>query len=109
MENEQTALNNHDDTVTDLFGCLLNLATPEEREERSKPDPRRSLHRRLLHLEGNLRKVSKAVFAIADEAEVDQCLLEEYDEEQNGFKLELYVISRSISSMDGECLHVVGL
>ena len=33
---------------------------------------------------------------------MDHCLLEQYDEQQNGFKLELYDISRSILSMDGD-------
>ena len=33
---------------------------------------------------------------------MDQCLLERYDEQQNGFKLKLYDISRSILSMEGD-------
>ena len=38
-------------------------------------------------------RISDAVSAIADEVEVGRCLLEQYDEQQNGFKLELYYIS----------------
>ena len=33
---------------------------------------------------------------------MDRCLLEHYNEQQNGFKLKLYDISRSILSMDGD-------
>ena len=33
---------------------------------------------------------------------MDQCLLEQYDEQQNWFKLELYDISLSIQSMKGD-------
>ena len=74
--------------MTGSLTCLISLAhltTPEEQEERLKPDPRRCLQWRLQHLEGNLRKVSKAVAAVADKAELDQCLLEQYDEQLNGF------------------------
>ena len=53
-------------------------------------------------MEGNLRKVSKAVAAIADESELDRCLLERYDEQLNVFKVELYGISRNILSMEGD-------
>ena len=48
-------------------------------------------------MKGNLQRVCEAVSAIADEAVVDQCLLEQYDEQENSFKLELYYIS-----MDGD-------
>ena len=53
-------------------------------------------------MEGDLWKVSKAVAAVADEAEVDRCLLEQYDKQQNGFKVELYDISWSILLMQGD-------
>ena len=52
-------------------------------------------------MEGNVRKVSEAVAAVADEAELDQCLLEQYDKQLNGFKLEPYNILRSILSIEG--------
>ena len=71
LENEQAALDNHDDRVTDLLRCLAKLATPEVREEESNHDPPWSLQRRLQYLEENLWKVFEAVFAVADEAEVD--------------------------------------
>ena len=54
LEKEQADLDDHDDRVTNLFDRLARLTTPEEREERLKPDPRRCLQRRLQHLEGNL-------------------------------------------------------
>ena len=79
MENEQAALDDHDNRVTDLFDHVARLTTPDEREERLKPDPWRCLQRRLQHLERNISKVAEAVPAITDEAEMDRCLLEEYD------------------------------
>ena len=71
LEREQAALDDHDYRVIGLFSCLEHLATPGGGEEKHKPDPKRSLQRRLLHFKGNLRKDSGAVSAIADEAEVD--------------------------------------
>ena len=71
LDNEQAALDDHNDRVAGLFDCLTHLATPEEGEEKPTPDPLLSLHRRLLHLEGNLPKIAEAVSAIADKAEVD--------------------------------------
>ena len=68
LKKEHAALDNHDNMIIGLFGRLANLPT---QEERSKPDPGRSLHRRLLHLEGSLCKVSEVVFAFADKVEVD--------------------------------------
>ena len=53
-------------------------------------------------METNLRKLSGAVSAVAEKTKVDRCVLEQYDEQQNGFKLELYDISRSVLSMDGD-------
>ena len=37
----------------------------------------------------------------ADGPAVDRCLLERYDEQTNGFKLELHDVSCSILSLDG--------
>ena len=102
LENEQAALDNHDDRITGVLHHLAHLITLEEQAEKPKLDPRQSLQRRLLHLGGNLRKVSEAVSAVADKTIVDHYLLELYEEQQNGFKLELYDISRSILSMDGD-------
>ena len=102
LAKEQADLDDHDDRVTDLLRRLTHLATPEDRAEKAKLDPRQCLQRRLAHLEANLRKVSDAVSAAAEKTEVDRCLLEQYDEQQNGFKLELYDISRGILSMDGD-------
>ena len=102
LAKEQADLDDHDDRVTDLLRRLTHLATPEDRAEKAKFDPRQCLQRRLSHLEANLRKVSNAVSAAAEKTEVDRCLLEQYDEQQNGFKLELYDISRGILSMDGD-------
>ena len=93
LENEQTALDDHDDRVAGLLRHLTHLVTPEDQAEKPKLDPWLSLQRRLLHLEANLQKVSDAVSAVADETEVDRCLLEQYNEQQNGFKLELYNVS----------------
>ena len=53
-------------------------------------------------MEENLRKVDTAVTDIDGKPKVDRCLLEQYNEQLNGFKLELYDISRSILSMHGE-------
>ena len=102
MENKPAALGDHNDRTTSLFDCLGHVATPDEKEEKHKPDSEQSLNRWLLHLERNLPKVAKAVSAIANQAEVDWCLLEQYKEQQNGFKLELYDISWSLLTMDGD-------
>ena len=102
LETEQAVLDEHNDRITGLLDRLERLATPARGEENDRPDPKRSLQRRLLHLEGNLRNVSDTVSAIENKPEVDRCLLEQYDEQQNGFKLELYDISRSILSIDGD-------
>ena len=102
LETEQAALNEHDDRLTGLLDRLERLATPARKEERHLPDPTPELQRRLAHLEENLRKVDKAVTTIEAKPDVDRCLLEQYDEQLNGFNLELYNISRSILSMDGD-------
>ena len=102
LEKEQADLDDHDDRVTYRFDRLACLTTPEEQEKRLKPDPRLCLQWRLQHLEGNLRKISKAVASVADKVELDRCLIEQYDEQLNGFKLELYDISPSIQSMEGD-------
>ena len=102
LETEQAVLDEHDDRVTGLLGRLERLATPAEKEERCIPDPTLGLQRRLAYLEENLRKVDKAVASMEGMADVDRCLLEHYDEQLNGFKLEQYDISRSILSMDGD-------
>ena len=77
--------------------CVASLPLPEGRKEKSNSDPRQSL----LQLEGNLQKVA-TVSAIADEAKVDQCLLEQYDEQLSGFKLELSNMLRCVLSMDSD-------
>ena len=99
---EQADLDDHDDRVTGLLRRLAHLATPEEQAEKPKFDPWWSLQWRLLHLEANLRKVSDTVSAVADKTKMDHCLLEQYDEQQNVFKMELYDISRNVLSMDGD-------
>ena len=49
-----------------------------------------------------VRKVVNAVSAATDKTKVGCCLLEQYAEQSNGFKLELYNISLSILSMEGD-------
>ena len=39
LENEQAALDDHDDRVTDHFDHLACLVTPEECQGNPKPDP----------------------------------------------------------------------
>ena len=92
LDTEQAVLDEHDDWITGLLDRLERLATPAGGEEKHRPDPKRSLKRRLLDLEGNLRKVSDAVSTVEEKPEVDRCLLKQYDEQQNGFKLKLYNI-----------------
>ena len=60
LEKEQADLDDHDDRLTGLLRRLAHLATPEDRAEKPKFDQRRSLQRRLLHLEATLQKVSDA-------------------------------------------------
>ena len=55
-----------------------------------------------LNLERNLRNATDTVFAIEEKLEVDWCPLVQYNEQQNGFKLELYNILQSILSIDGD-------
>ena len=99
-QNEQAAMDNHDDRVTVLFNHLERLATPEEREEKVKLDPQQHLHRRLQHVERNLQKVADAVSSAADQPEVDHCLLEQLDEQVSGLKLEGVNVSCNIVSLD---------
>ena len=51
LESGQAVLDDHDNRVIGLFGCLQCLATQGEGEKKHKPDPKRSLQRRLLRLE----------------------------------------------------------
>ena len=93
LENEQAALDDHDDRVTHLFD-RAHLTTSDEREKKAEARSTALSEPRPQHLEGNLRNVS--------EAEVHRCLFEQYDEQLSGLKLELYDISRSILSMEGD-------
>ena len=73
------------------------LAAPEEHEVIVKADPQQHLLKRINNLERNLRKVSKSVLALVDEAElVDRCLLEQYNERVCGVKLDLFDVSRVV-------------
>ena len=59
LETEHAALDDHEDgSMACMLHRLAHLVTAEEQAEKPKLDPRRSLQRRLLHLDGNLRKVS---------------------------------------------------
>ena len=84
-------LDEHDDRVTVLFDRISGLTTPVKRE--IKVDPKQYLTKRLQHLECNLRKVAAQVSTAADKPEMDRCLLEQYDEQINGFKFELFDVS----------------
>ena len=50
LESEQAVLDEHDDRITGLLDCLEHLAAPAGEEEKHRPDPNRSLQRRLLYL-----------------------------------------------------------
>ena len=45
--------------------------------------------------------IAVEVSTAADNSEVDCCLVEQYNEQINGFKFDLFDISHSISSLDG--------
>ena len=107
LETEQTVLDDHTDRITRLLVHLECLVMPGEGEEKCKPNPKRSLQRKLLHLEGNLQKASDAVTAMEDKLKVGRCVSEQYDEQQNGFKLKLYDMSQSILSMDGDVFELL--
>ena len=77
LEKQQADLDDHDDRVTGLLRSLAHLVTPEEETEKPKLDPWWRLQRRLWHLEGNVRKVSDAVSAVADKTKVNRRLLEQ--------------------------------
>ena len=81
LETEQAILDNHDDRITGVLDALERLAKPVSGEEKHKPDPKQSVQRRLLHLEGKLRKVSDTVSAIEEKQELDQCLWEHYNKQ----------------------------
>ena len=100
LEPEQATFDEHDDMVTDLFN---RLATPEECEVKARIDPWQHLHRRSQHVEQNPRKVTVAVSSAAEQANVDGCLLEQLDEQVNGFELEVFDMSRSISIFGWRC------
>ena len=57
------------------------------------------LIKRMQHLERNLRKVAAEVSTATDNPVVDRCLLEQHHEQINGFKSELFDVSRSILSL----------
>ena len=78
------------------------LATPEEREIKVKLDSPQHLHKRLQHMECNLRKVANGVSSAAEQPDVNHCLLEHYGEKVSGFKLKVFDISCSILSLDGD-------
>ena len=98
LGNEQAAVDDHDDRVTDLIDRLECLAIPEEHEGKVKVDPQQQLCRRLQYVKQNLRKVIAAVSNAAEQADVDHCLLKQYDEQLNGFKVEVFDIYCSILS-----------
>ena len=99
---EQAVIDDHDNKVTELFTRILRLTMEEEREEEAKLDPRKHLSKRLQHLERNLRTVATAVSSAVEHPRVDRCLLEQYDEQLNGFRLEVFDVTRSILSLDGD-------
>ena len=98
LDTEQATLADHDDKVSGLFNRLVMLITPVEHE--AKANPHQNLIKRLQHLECNLRKVSAEISTAADNPELDRFWIEQYDEQINGFKFELFDVSRSILSLD---------
>ena len=99
LEYEQATLDEHDDRVTDLFGRLVLLVGPEEREVKVRIHPQQHLRRRLQYTEQNLRKVTAAVLSAAEQPNADRSWLEQYDEQVNGFKLKVFDISDNIPSL----------
>ena len=85
----------------ELFYHLAFLATLEEREVKVRLDTQQHLHRRLQHVEHNLQKVATAVSSAAEQADMDLCLLKQYNKQVNGFKLKVFDVLRRILSMDG--------
>ena len=63
MDNEQAALDGHDDRDCGLFDHRALIAAPKEGKEKPKPDLRQSLQRSLQHLQGNLCTFSETVSA----------------------------------------------
>ena len=111
LDREQAVLDEHDDRVTGLFNRITGLITPVRREIKAYPKQHISkrlqhISKRLQHLERNLRKVATDVSTAADKREVDRCLLEQYDEQINRFKVELFDTLRSIISLDGDATEV---
>ena len=102
QEREQAIIDDQDTKVTDLFTRLAPLAVEEKHEEVVKIDPRDHLKKRLEHLERNLRTVAAAVSSAMEASDVHRCLLEQYDEQLSGFKLEVFDITRSMLSLAGD-------
>ena len=54
LEREQVVLDEHDDRVTDLSYRLQQLLSPDVRDSKAGPDPRRHLYTRMARIEQNL-------------------------------------------------------
>ena len=63
--------------------------------------------RRLQRVEHNLGKIATAVSSAAEQADMDRCLLEQSDEQVSGVKLEVFDVSCSILSLDGDVSELI--
>ena len=65
-------------------------------------DSQQLLHKWLVHTERGLWKIADVVMPIAPSSDLDRGLIEQYEEQINGHRLELCDVSHCILALDGE-------
>ena len=103
LESEQVILDETDDQVVCLIIRLHRLTssvptTPPPPATESNHG--RRLSRRSTHLDKELRMILLSVESISPGAEVDSCLLLQYEEQLSGLKTELTSLSHDLLSLD---------
>ena len=91
VDEEQAALDDHDEKVTDLVDRLQQLVSePKEAVSPSGPvDPFKPLRKQLERIEKRIRMVNEMTKSLHPGADIDQCLLRQLEEEAVALKAEL--------------------
>ena len=99
LETEQLVLDQHDETVADLFLRISHLISSQT--PKTDAEPRKIVSKRLTHLRRNLTSVSTEIGRMAA-APGDACLVRQREEQLRELKLELNDVSRTLLSLDLE-------
>ena len=102
VEEEQAALDDHDEKVTDLTDRLQQLESePKEGHSPSAiADLSKPLHTQLGRIEKRIGMVSEMMKSLSPGPEFDQCLLRQLDKEIVALKAELAVTGRGITLLE---------